>query len=236
MTLILRDLAGMDEFRQAEALQRAVWGEGDKEDPADLMMVIQAEGGLVAGAFEDGALLGYIFGFPTVTAGVQHSHRLAVLDSARGRGIGPRLKWYQRDWCLARGITLVRWTYDPLRRVNALMNITRLGAQVSTYLPDYYGAMEGINKGTASDRLLAEWRLNSDAVQACAAGQSGLTSAQQGKAARVEIPFDFADLLDRDPDLAASERLRVRAALQDAFAQGQVICGFEPETSAYLLL
>src|SRR3989338_5691042 len=68
MTLILRDLAGMDEFRQAEALQRAVWGEGDKEDPADLMMVIQAEGGLVAGAFEDGALLGYIFGFPTVTA------------------------------------------------------------------------------------------------------------------------------------------------------------------------
>src|SRR3990167_211175 len=152
MTLILRDLAGMDEFRQAEALQRAVWGEGDKEDPADLMMVIQAEGGLVAGAFEDGALLGYIFGFPTVTAVVQHSHRLAVLDSARGRGVGPRLKWYQRDWCLARGITLVRWTYDPLRRVNALMNITRLGAQVSTYLPDYYGAMEGINKGTASDR------------------------------------------------------------------------------------
>lgn len=35
-----RDLSGMAEFREAEALQRAVWGEGDLPDPADLMMVI----------------------------------------------------------------------------------------------------------------------------------------------------------------------------------------------------
>jgi predicted GNAT superfamily acetyltransferase len=236
MTLILRDLAGMDEFRQAEALQRAVWGEGDKEDPADLMMVIQAEGGLVAGAFEDGALLGYVFGFPTVTAGVQHSHRLAVLEVARGRGLGPRLKWYQRDWCLARGIRLVRWTYDPLRRVNAMMNITRLGGQVSTYLPDYYGAMEGINKGTASDRLLVDWHLNSDGVQACAEGQVGLTPAQMASALHVEIPVDFEDMLRRDPEGAAAERLRVRLALQEAFAQGLVIRGFDAGRGAYLLL
>jgi predicted GNAT superfamily acetyltransferase len=69
----------MAEFRLAEDLQRAVWGEGDLPDPADLMMVIQAEGGLVGGAFVDGRLLGYIFGFPTRDPQVQHSHRLAVL-------------------------------------------------------------------------------------------------------------------------------------------------------------
>ena len=44
-----RDLVGMAEFRAAEDLQRAVWGEGDLPDPADLMMVIQVEGGLAAG-------------------------------------------------------------------------------------------------------------------------------------------------------------------------------------------
>ena len=39
----IRDLNGIAEFREAEALQRAVWGAGDKEDPADLMMVEQTQ-------------------------------------------------------------------------------------------------------------------------------------------------------------------------------------------------
>ena len=46
--MIIRDLSGMEEFFKAEQLQRDVWGAGDTEDPADLMMVIQHEGGLVA--------------------------------------------------------------------------------------------------------------------------------------------------------------------------------------------
>jgi predicted GNAT superfamily acetyltransferase len=79
-----RDLSGMAEFRLAEDLQRQVWGEGDLPDPADLMMVIQAEGGLVGGAFVDGRLVGYVFGFPTRDPQVQHSHRLAVLNPRAG--------------------------------------------------------------------------------------------------------------------------------------------------------
>jgi predicted GNAT superfamily acetyltransferase len=137
----IRDLSGMAEFRQAEALQNAVWGKEDTADPADLMMVIQAEGGLCAGAFLDGRLIGYVFGFPTRDAGVQHSHRLAVHPGARGLHLGSRLKWYQRDWCLARGIEHVRWTFDPLRGVNASLNIGALGAIVRTYYTDFYGRL-----------------------------------------------------------------------------------------------
>ena len=74
----IRELSGMSEFRQAETLQNEVWGKDDTADPADLLMVIQAEGGLCAGAFLDGRLVGYVFGFPTKDSGVQHSHRLAV--------------------------------------------------------------------------------------------------------------------------------------------------------------
>ena len=122
MSVVLRDLAGMDDFRLAENLQRVVWGEGDQPDPADLMMVIAAEGGLAAGAFRGDELLGYVFAFPTATPGVQHSHRLATHPQARGLGLGAALKWYQRDWCLNRGINLVRWTYDPLRHANASLN------------------------------------------------------------------------------------------------------------------
>ena len=113
--VLFRDLSGMAEFRAAEALQCAVWGSGDQPDPADLMMVVQGLGGLVGGAFVDGRLMGYIFGLPSRDPAVQHSHRLAVLPEARGLGLGVKLKFYQRDWCLARDIRSVQWTYDPLR-------------------------------------------------------------------------------------------------------------------------
>jgi predicted GNAT superfamily acetyltransferase len=79
-----------------------------------------------------------------------------------------RLKLYQRDWCLARGIGHVRWTFDPLRTVNATLNIHRLGATSATYLPDYYGEMAGINQGLASDRLLVDWDLAAPVVAALA--------------------------------------------------------------------
>ena len=86
--IVFRDLAGMAEFNAAEELQRIVWGRDDTPDPADLMMVIQKEGGLVAGAFVDGVLKGYVFGFPTRAPDVQHSHRLAGHPDQRGGGLG----------------------------------------------------------------------------------------------------------------------------------------------------
>ena len=103
-----RELASLDELKLAEDVQRQVWGNDDMPDNADLMLAIQHEGGLVAGAFRDARMLGFLFAFPSATPGVQHSHRLAVLAEARGLRLGVRLKWYQREWCLARGITRVR--------------------------------------------------------------------------------------------------------------------------------
>ena len=236
MSIVIRDLAGMAEFRAAEALQKAVWGEDEIVDPADLMMVIQVEGGLAAGAFDDDRLIGYIFGFPTATPGEQHSHRLAVLAEARGLGLGGKLKWYQADWCRAHGIDHVRWTYDPLRLTNAVLNIEKLGAAVSTYLPDYYGAMVGINAGTASDRLVADWALGSARVERRRQRQPVLSPAAVAAAERVAIPADFSALLMSDLDAAKAARLRVRAALQEAFGRGLAIVGVDGRTAEYLLL
>ncbi|MCB2130500.1 MAG: GNAT family N-acetyltransferase [Rhodobacteraceae bacterium] len=225
----------MAEFLAAERLQRAVWGEGDSPDPADLMMVIQAEGGLCAGAFRGGELVGYVFGFPTRDRTVQHSHRLAVLPQARGLKLGVRLKWYQRDWCQRHGIALVRWTFDPLRRTNASLNIDTLGATGKVYHPDYYGDMAGINAGAPSDRLLAEWRLEAPGVGARARGLR--PQPEPGEIlGRVGIPPDFAALLSGAPDLALAERLRVRESLQAAFASGLEIGGFDREAGDYLLV
>ena len=232
--LILRDLSGMTDFLEAEALQRSVWGEGDLPDPGDLMMVIQAEGGLCAGAFHDGKMVGYIFAFPTRDPAVQHSHRLAVLPEMRGQRLGVRLKWHQRDWCLARDINLVRWTYDPMRQTNANLNIGSLGAKARVYCADYYGVMKGINAGVPSDRLLVEWRLDDPDVVSRANGRPS-TLPHDRITGRVEIRQDFADLLRNSPDQALADRLRVRQALVAAFGRQEEVAGFDRLTCAYLL-
>jgi predicted GNAT superfamily acetyltransferase len=228
----LRDLDGMEDFLAAERLQTDVWGPGDKIDPADLMMVIAAEGGLAAGAFRDDVLLGYVFAFPTVTPGVQHSHRLATHPAARGMGLGVALKWYQRDWCLARGIHHVRWTFDPLRHVNAGLNIARLGGTSATYYPNYYGEMAGINQGVPSDRLLVDWPLQSPIVIARAAGAA---DGHVAGGVRVAIDPNFETLLLSDPDQALTLRLQLRKTLMDHFAQGLHISGYDPVAHSYCL-
>lgn len=236
--IILRDLSGMAEFRAAERLQNAVWGDDDLVDPGDLMMVIQHEGGLTAGAFRGDMLLGYVFGFPTRKVAVQHSHRLAVVPQARGLGLALALKWHQRDWCLARGITLVRWTYDPLRHANANLNIARLGARVSTYYNDYYGPMDGINKGTPSDRLLAIWQLDAPHVARLAAGieerGAGLANPS-GTALHLAIPQDFGAMLQSDPQAALETRLAARQFLVAQFDAGYEIRGYDAKSRSYLL-
>lgn len=236
MTPVIREFSGMADFRKAEDVQRAVWGEDEIVDPGDLMLAVQAEGGFVAGAFDGERLLGYVFGFPTMTPGVQHSHRLATIPEARGLGLGAALKWYQADWCLAHGIARIRWTYDPLRLTNAMLDIVSLGATVDTYLPDYYGVMPGINAGTASDRLIADWRLDGRRVAARRRKAAALAPDRAKAASRVAIPADFAGLLETDLDAAKTARLRVRDALQKAFSEGLAIAGVDKGTAEYLLL
>ncbi len=231
--VVFRDLSGMAEFRAAEALQRSVWGAGDQPDPADLMMVVQGLGGLVGGAFAGDVLMGYIFGLPSRDPAVQHSHRLAVLPEARGLGLGVKLKFYQRDWCLARDIRTVQWTYDPLRHVNAALNIHRLGAQSGRYLVDYYGEMEGINRGLASDRLLVDWALDSPLVAARALGDVDLSV--EGELLPLALPQDLDALLAQDMAAASDLRMQLRLALQERMSQGQRIVGFDKQSRCYRL-
>jgi predicted GNAT superfamily acetyltransferase len=220
---VLRELDSLAEMKDAEHFQRLVWGKDDPPDNSDMLLAIQHEGGLIAGAFEAERMIGFLFGFPTSDPKAQHSHRLGVHPDRQGRGLGLHLKRFQKDWCLARGIEKVRWTYDPIRRANAVLNIDRLGATARTYYRDYYGPMEGINAGVPSDRLLADWDLTRPTNPDVSAEQT------------VPIPADFARLVQDDLKTAQSERLRVRAALESAFADGLHIARFDRAQNAYLL-
>lgn len=143
---------------------------------------------------------------------------------------------YQREWSLARGISPVRWTFDPLRHTNANLNIARLGAEVSTYHPDYYGVMKGINAGLPSDRLRADWHLASPRAKNCAAAGFGQPVATlPDDAVRVPIVADLDRLLASDYQGALTARMQVREALTRLFAEGYVIRDYDAAATAYVL-
>ena len=122
---------------------------------------------------------------------------------------------------------------DAVQRVNAALNIHTLGAESGTYLPDYYGEMAGINAGLGSDRLLADWVLASDRVAARARGD--MTLPQDGIALSPALPDDIEALAKTVPAEAADLRAALREKLQDAFAKGQRIIGFDRVSRRYIL-
>ncbi len=255
--LEIRELRTIAEMVAAERIQVAVWGSETIVTPKELLIPAQHEGGLLAGAFtSDGEMVGLVFGFPTRDPAIQHSHILGTLEEWRGQGIGARLKWFQRRWCLERGITRVRWTVDPLRAANAELNIRRLGATAGTYLPDYYGAMQGIDAGAPTDRLLVEWQLDSQRVADRAVttppdrgfpGAEPANTAADGRPSGpcydltcprllIHLPPDYVRLAKTDPPLALAWRLHTRALFGHYFARGYRICEFtRVDGPAYLM-
>lgn len=170
----LRELTSVAELRAAETVQCSVWGEPTPEVSTALFRAAQHAGALVAGAFTGETLLGFVYSFPSFVDGRvgQHSHLLAVLPEARGKGVGQVLKWFQRDWCLARGVTHVTWTFDPVQAKNANLNLEHLGAFVRHYKVNFYGTLGGsLNGALPTDRLIAEWSLESEPVRALAKGE-----------------------------------------------------------------
>ena len=125
----LRPLSTPEDYAACVRLQRETWGEEFTElvTPV-ILMLTQKVGGIAAGAFDGvGQLAGFIYGLTGFHDGqpVHWSHMLAVLPQFEGLGIGRRLKEFQRDLLLEKGITSVRWTFDPLVARNAHLNYNR---------------------------------------------------------------------------------------------------------------
>ena len=173
-SIVIRKCQTLEEFHRCVALQRKIWQEADIEiEPATAFVVAANTGGQVLGAFDGQRLAGYILAVAAVRDGVPylHSHMTGIHADYRDRGIGRMLKLAQREEALSRDIRLICWTFDPLEFRNAYFNLNRLGAISRTYLPNFYGVTSSpLHRGLATDRLLAEWHLDSPRVMAVAAG------------------------------------------------------------------
>jgi predicted GNAT superfamily acetyltransferase len=255
--VVVRELYQMEQLKTAQRLFAEVWrpAEGSPSPMTGELLRALAHGGCyVVGAFAGARMVGASAGFFTAPPEpALHSHITGVAPGREHRGVGFALKVHQRAWALARGLTEVVWTFDPLVARNAWFNLAKLGATPTGYLVDFYGPMtDAINAGTASDRLLLTWRLQDPAVAAACAGTPrrpaappgtepalevgpGLAPVARGTAApavTVAVPPDVERL---GPGDRRAWRAAVREALAGRLAEGAAVTGFLRHPDRYLV-
>lgn len=232
--IVVRKCRTLEEFELCVGLQREIWKEADLEvEPATLFVVAANTGGQVLGAFDGPRLVGYTLAVVGIRDGVVylHSHMTGVHAAYRNCGVGRMMKLFQREEALSRDIRLICWTFDPLEMRNARFNLNRLGAVCRKYLPNFYGVTSSpLHRGMETDRLLAEWHLDSPRVLASVAG------------ARAQMPEHFAAVEMSPESLASSASLaltqqRLRAEFTRYFQRGYAAVAVRADagTPAYLL-
>lgn len=236
---VIRSCGTLEEFQLCVELQREVWGEEPLEvEPRTMFVVAAHTGGQVIGAFVGDALVGFVLAVAGVRDGQPylHSHMAAVHQAFRDQGIGRRLKLFQREEALQRGIKRIEWTFDPLEIRNAHFNLNRLGAFSRKYLPNLYGLTTSpLHRGMRTDRLLAEWRLEDFRVEAAIAETSEPESAL-ASSVRIAVPAQVPYGLAGEITGVSAVQERLREEFTRRFAQGYVatavLTGREP---AYVL-
>jgi chorismate synthase len=238
--ITIRRVQSTDEYEACVRMQHAIWGEDFTEIvPATMLKVTQQIGGVTAGAFDaTGRLLGFVFGMMGAMEGklVHWSDLLAVHPDARNKGLGRRLKLFQRELLRPLGVDRMFWTYDPLVAKNAYLNIVRLGARPAEYVVDMYGAdtHSALHGGIGTDRFIVAWDLTNEggankagsaAANDAAAreaplantlevgGARGASTAAElpdADVVRVEVPADIDAVIDRDISTAAGLRESTR--------------------------
>ncbi|MBZ5694863.1 MAG: GNAT family N-acetyltransferase [Acidobacteriia bacterium] len=232
----IRHCSTLAEYDECVRLEKVVWG-GDIVVPSPIFVVAHHTGGQVLGAFKGTKLIGFTLALAAVRAGKPylHSHMTAVLPKFRDSRTGRRLKLFQREDALKRGIDLVEWTFDPLDLKNAHFNLNILGAAARRLIPDCYGVTESpLHGGLPTDRLVAEWWLGSGRVKSILAGKRRPASK---RAQRIALPENMEAIKAGDRAAAARIQRETREQFQQWFAKGFVATGVETRDAetAYLL-
>ncbi len=243
--ILIRSCKGQDELEACVELQVETWG----YDPTDVIprkafLVWQKVGGQVIGAFDTeiaGAaaeggpepLVGFVAALPGIKAGkgeprpYLHSHMMAVKEGYRNRGLGVELKLEQRREALERGIRRIEWTFDPLEIKNAFLNIHKLGAVVRRYLVDFYGVSSSrLQGGLPTDRLVAEWELDSPHVRAVLERRSPSEIKIEERVFGPAAIYKWK-VIEAGREQALAVQLENRRRFQEAFQRGLAVVGYD---------
>ena len=249
--LTIKAVSDPSDLRLAQRIFDEVWppssGEGTQIQ-SNLMRALVHSGGYVSvawiGGVPVGAALAVVGRHRDHATGEWHthlhSHMAGVLEGHRDRRIGTALKMHQRGWALDSGIDTIVWTFDPLVRRNAWLNVVNLGVDVEDYEPDFYGEMnDGINSGDRTDRVFAWWRLESPRAIAASVGETAPLDVDrlvsEGRnVITIETPVDIVAMRMTDMDQALQWRTQMREQFTEAFSKGYGVIGIDAQGSYVL--
>ena len=247
-TIVIRDIETLEEMHEVENLQREIWGSSDLDVlPALIFRPLKEVGAILIGAFAEGRMIGFVFGFPGILNGetIIHSDMLGVSKEYRSQNVGYLLKLAQRSAALALGVRRITWTFDPLQSRNAHLNFNKLGVVADRYLVNYYGETSSFLHRAGTDRLWVSWlldreRVESDMPEAPAlvrVGRDGepvvANTDLQDRELLIEIPGEPNPEIWREP---------TRAAFTSALNTGYTVENFyvvernDRKVGAYLLV
>ena len=193
------------------------------EITSNLLQATVHSGAYLSGAFIDNFCIGAAFAFPATTGGLHlHSHMTAVLEDYRNQGVGYALKIDQWDWAKKNNYPEISWTFDPLVSRNAKLNLIKLGVDISSYHPNFYGDMpDALNAGDESDRLMVTWKVIGESPV-----KRELISAPKPTDILIQIPADIVAIRSRDKEENLRWRRKVREQFLHAFEKGGQVVGF----------
>ncbi|WP_300679050.1 hypothetical protein [Nocardioides sp.] len=230
------EVTAMPDVRAVSTLFTDVWGQSDEGAPlhSEVMRSLLHAGGAVTVARSGSRLLGAAVLAPATPAGTAYSLLAAVAPGTADRGIGRAIKLRQREWALARGISQIRWTFDPLVARNARFNLSVLGATAASYEVAFLGTAADDPSTPEEDRLDVVWDLTSEpSVEELSLGGTPIASGPdgapfvraEGEGRWIRVPHDVVALRRTQPAQAEDWRLAVREQFLDAFAAGLVATG-----------
>ena len=217
----------LDSFKDKNAAREIfdltwVIGAGTEITPNLLEAMIHS-GSYLSGAFIENKIVGAAFAFPATNNGIHlHSHMTAVLDGYRDMGVGYALKIDQWNWAKKNNFPHLSWTFDPLVRRNAKLNIVKLGVDISAYYPNFYGAMpDALNAGDESDRLMVSWPTDLEAPRS-----RELITHPKPSDILIGIPEDIVAIRSKNQSESMKWRRQVREQFLAAFEKNGKVVGF----------
>ena len=220
----MRELDNLQDQDFGRKIFDTTWSmDAGTEITPNLLQAMVHSGSYLSGAFIDNKIVGAAFAFPATNDGLHlHSHMTAVLPEFQDKGVGYALKIDQWNWAKAKNYSYLSWTFDPLVRRNAKLNIAKLGVDISAYHPNFYGDMpDALNAGDESDRLMVSWRTDTEAPKA----REAITNPMPGDIL-IEIPEDIVAIRSKNQSESMKWRRQVREQFMAAFEKNGKVIGF----------
>jgi predicted GNAT superfamily acetyltransferase len=220
----INSLNSIAEQNYARLIFDKVWSiDSGTEITPNLLMAMVHSGAYLSGAFIDGNCVGAALAFPATTDGLHlHSHMTAVLDEYRDQGVGYSLKIDQWHWAKKNNFSEISWTFDPLVSRNAKLNLIKLGVNISSYQPNFYGDMpDALNAGDESDRLMVSWKVVGENPV-----KRELISTPKPTDILIQIPADIVAIRSKDREENLRWRRKVREQFLQSFEKGGQVVGF----------